>query len=336
MKNKIASITSMLAMSTLFVACADVDSLPAEQQQQAQMDEQGRSGNLRVYAAPRVRESGVKFIEYTIKACAGSGSDFSHTAVVAIDSEMTLPGGFKHFEDNPLDHKSSHLFADHFQVLEAGCYDVTGIPLDADKNVIESCSTAASNGLQVVASNTTEALMIVQCQSPDPGAVDVVTVVNHEPRITDIVFKKKTSTGLEDGSKFVCGYENHFCVEARDSDHDPLEFRVSATIEGAAAPCEVKQLENPDNVAVEETCFHIKCDESGRIDLDVTVFDLVRDADKKLITFEDYFDAKGTPKNSRAHMSFMTYLGGEEACDKPCEKKCPDTDQCPKKSDDAS
>lgn len=320
MKNKFFSITSMLAMTTLFAACGDVDGVPADQQ--LEMNE-ARNGALRVFAGPRVRQtSPVSFIEYTITACDAAQSDFSVSAVVALEKEMVLPGGIGKFEDSPLDHNSSHLFADLFQVLDPGCYDVTGTPLDADKNPLEQCSGAESKGLEVLEGATTEAMMIVHCQTKDPGALDVVTVVNHEPRITDITFKKKGEGELVDGSKFVCGHENIFCVEARDADSDPLQVNVAASIDGNAEGCMVASADSPEKADMNEFCFHVKCDTAGRVDLDVTVYDMVRNEAKELITFEEYFANAGAPKNSRAEMSFMTYLGGDEACDD--KEHCPD------------
>lgn len=324
---QLVKFTSILALSTFLSACGDINGVPDAAQAQE------RSGNLRVYAGPgAITSSDVTQIKYTVKACAGSGSDFEATAVVPLNKTMVLPGGIGQFENAPLDKNSAHLFADHFQVLDAGCYDVTAIPLNAEKKPSEKCSQAQTTGLNVLAGATTESMLIVQCQAPDPGALDTITVINHEPRITNITFKRLTDKHeLVDGNKFACGFENIACVTASDPDHDPLSVHVHASINEDDSLCEVSQIEE-GTMARDESCYRITCSTGGRVDLNAVVFDMLRDDAKKLISFEEYFKAKGDPKSSRSEISFMSYLGGKDDCEEPCEhkeKECPaDDDNC--------
>lgn len=333
MMQKFATLTSVLAMSTLLAACGDVDGAPA-----AGADaEENRNGSLRVYAGPgAAKTSDVALIKYTVTSCAGAEVEFENTAIVPLDKNMVLPGGIGQFEDAPLDNQSAHLFADHFQVLHAGCYDVVAVPLKADQQPSENCLQASASGLNVLEGATTETMLIVQCQTPDPGGLDVVTVVNHEPQITNIVFKTPGEDGeLVDGSKFACGFENHVCVIAHDPDKDPMKFELFTSIGGNDGACRVNQLPRGEEATPGEYCFKIECDMGGRVDIKATVFDMLRDESKSLITFEEYFANLGDPKSSRAELAFMSYLGGQADCETPCEPEpepAPEPEpDCPKK-----
>lgn len=316
MYQKILSSTAMLALSCAFFSCGDVS--PA--QHGVLQQNQERSGSLRFSAAPADKaNSDVAFVEYRVSAC-GSANQVLASAIVPLSPGMVLPGGFKNFEDNPLDHDSAHRFADFFHLFREGCYNVVAIPLSEGQNPSKKCLSARKEGLIVKEGFTTETMLIIQCESPDPGAIDVAAVLNHEPKITDVKFKKRGKDGLEAGSKFACGFHNIVCVTTEDPDNDPLRFGFELSVNGDAESCSIEP-ENPEMNSGLERCFKFTCDDQGRVDIKVTVHDLLRVADKNLITFEDYFKAQGDPKPSRAEFDFMSYLGGDEACEEPCEVK---------------
>lgn len=328
MMQKIATLTSVLAMSTLLAACGDVDGAPA-----AGADAEHRNGSLRVYSGPgAAKTSDVALIKYTVTSCAGAAVEFVNTAIVALDKQMVLPGGIDQFKDAPLHNKSSHLFADHFQVLPAGCYDVVAQPLKADKQPSQHCQQASASGLNVIEAATTETMLLVQCQTPDPGGLDSITVINHEPQITNITFKRTDKDGkLVEGSKFACGFDNHICVLAHEPDNDPMKFKLSTSIAGDDGACTVDPLPRGEEATPGEQCFKISCNSGGRVDIKATVFDMIRHESKGLITFEEYFSSIGDAKSSRAELAFMSYLGGQKDCEKPCETKPePKKPDCPK------
>lgn len=311
MKAKLLSFTTLIALSTALSACGDINGVPAEYTEL-------RSGSVRALTGLRSDTAAdVVAIEYTVTTCDGSGAAIS--AVIPLESDMVLPGALDTFKDNPLDKDSAHRFADFFQVLDAGCYNVTAQPINSNELPSEHCTGASAENLTVLEGATTEAVLIVQCNTPDPGALDVVTVVNNEPRITNIVFKKKDDSGkLVNGGKYTCGLENYACVVAYDPDRDPLHFGIEAMLENGAGDCAVEEVPERYTIEQQEKCFKISCTVPGKVNLKATVFDMVRDPDLNLITFEDYFEAIGQPKTSRAQIGFMTYLGGDENCEDPC------------------
>lgn len=311
MKAKFLSLTSLLALSTALSACGDINGVPAEYSEL-------RGGSVRAIAGLRADAGAeVVSIHYTVEACDGSGVVAS--ATIPLEKNMVLPGALGSFQDNPLDKDSAHRFSDFFKVLDAGCYNVTAQPIGADELASENCSAAEAKDLNVLEGATTEAVLIVQCETPDPGALDVVTVINNEPRITDIVFKTVDETeALVDGSKFTCGLENRVCVQAHDPDHDPLSFELVAKLNNSEENCTVEQIPTRGAAQTQEQCFKINCIAPGKVELSATVFDMVRNQDKELITFEDYFTSLGQTKTSRAHIGFMTYLGGDENCEEHC------------------
>jgi hypothetical protein len=73
-----------------------------------------------------------------------------------------LPG---RFDNSPLDKNSAHPFADLFELLPVGCYDVTVAPLDAKSNPSTDCATVIAQDVEVRASNTTEVFLSVSARA---------------------------------------------------------------------------------------------------------------------------------------------------------------------------
>ena len=223
----------------------------------------------------------------------------------------TVPGGISELEDEPLDADSEHLFADAFESLEAGCYDVTATPVQEDGTASEMCASATKEGVEVTAGQTTEVILINQCSSEDSGAIDAISVINHEPEIDDVYFEE---------SKFTtCEEEIVICAEVTDPDGDPLEFvwELSEDAPSAEGPTVVSTVEDEETGAVTQCVSYIP-KEAGQYDLTVTVFDLLH-VDDALVRIEDWLASEGYPSESRATLDFFFYSVDSDAC---CA--CPD------------
>ena len=160
----------------------------------------------------------VRFDVTEVACTPGNGDSVTgETWTATTDFEdMFLPGGIPTFEDKPYDADSSHMFADRYFLLPAGCYDVLVTPLDQAGADSSDCASAHQDGVEVVDGETTEILLISQCQGPARGGLDVIATINHPPEIDDLTFNP---------SKFVATCEGTVvCVTASDPDGDPLEW----------------------------------------------------------------------------------------------------------------
>src|SRR5690349_15689791 len=73
--------------------------------------------------------AGIRF-EVTPVSCEdGSPTGAASTETAPLDADQTVPGDAENLQDNPLAAGSSHLFADSFVVVPAGCYDVVATPV---------------------------------------------------------------------------------------------------------------------------------------------------------------------------------------------------------------
>jgi hypothetical protein len=110
---------------------------------------------------------------------------------------------------------SNHRFADAFFVLAPGEYLAQATPMNGDAGA-QSCQPSTWKQATVYSSETTEIYLISQCESPDNGGLDIVAVLNHQPKITDLAFNP---------SKFVAVCEQlYVTVSAEDPDGDPLTY----------------------------------------------------------------------------------------------------------------
>jgi len=151
-----------------------------------------------------------------------SGADLGDEPISAMEGleSLYLPGGISVFEQAPYDADSKHIFADHYFLLDEGCWDVTAQPL-AGEAYSAVCDPAHKKGVQVNDGTTSEILLISQCEGASRGGLDVIGSLNRPPEITSVEFKN---------SKFLSSCEptedsaNQVCVTAIDPDGDPMEF----------------------------------------------------------------------------------------------------------------
>ena len=239
----------------------------------------------------------------TRTSCDGESYEPWETEVDVDLQDLLLPGGLDEFEDQPLDGDSAHLFADYFVVVPAGCYDVQVTPIQEDGTSSEDCATANMSGVEVEDGETTEILLVSQCDGPENGALDTVAVLNHPPVIDSLTYNP---------SKFTrCAETVEICATASDADGDPLEFVWSSNGPEFTVG---EAITDGDSVT---QCATVTPDEGGTYALDLTVYDLFVE-DGELVRAEDWLQARGEDVESNDTLSFPLHVQCEEAeCEEP-------------------
>lgn len=240
-------------------------------------------------------------IEYELQLVDCEGGESVGSPIVAVRQleGQVLPGNLTEFADTPLDANSMHAFADLFKVVKPGCYNVTTTPLDTNGDASAECVAANKTGVEVLEGQTTEVFLINQCRGSDPGALDAVSALNREPNLDDVWFSD---------SKFFCGSEGEICASASDPDGDPLEFALTL---GQGEPCTV-QAGTP---TASEQCWTIVCDEAGKVDFKISVYDLLHDGGD-LMRVEDWLEAEGYPSESHGELNTFAYV--DSGANTPC------------------
>jgi hypothetical protein len=222
----------------------------------------------------------------------GTALSAATSRTAELDSDQTIPGNIAELQDSPLNAGSSHLFADSFQVLAAGCYDVTATPVTQDGGTSQDCAAASKNGVVVYEGQTTEIFLINQCAGIDPGALDTIVSLNHEPIIIDVYFEE---------SKFACGLSNVVCAVASDPDGDPVELLLQSE------DCEASSTSEASEGGA---CWELTCSDTGMHPFTVLAYDQVHGEDGGLVRTEDWLAAQGYPNESHSQLALHTYLDG--------------------------
>lgn len=237
----------------------------------------------------------VESISYAVQqvdCVTGAAIGYPEYSYVALSSDY-VPGDIAELEDNPLAADSAHLSADSFVVVPAGCYEVTASPLGASGIASADCAIAKKSGVVVEEGQTVEVLLINQCQGEDPGGLDAVAALNHEPTIDDVWFGE---------GKFICGASGTVCVQAHDSDNDPLEYALELS---PGAPCSASPLPSEGDVM----CWSLACSEYGKHTFSVVVYDQLS-ADGGPVRIEDWLAAEGYAGESHSELSAFAYFEG--------------------------
>ncbi|MCA9539678.1 MAG: hypothetical protein KC620_12365 [Myxococcales bacterium] len=212
-------------------------------------------------------------------------------------ADVRLPGMIPGFEDRPLDAASSHVMADQYLVLPAGCYDVIGTPIDSDGRASADCASAIEVGVEVVDGQTTEILMISQCQGPPVGGLDAILALNHPPVLVDLTYEP-------DKFAFECEFVT-LCATFADPDRDPLRLVWNNLGRGWSAGPDLRSREYSDGAVTE--CVRVAGGGNGRYDFRVEAFDLLHH-DGGLLTFEDWYALRGMPQRSRDGIDSHWYV----------------------------
>jgi hypothetical protein len=271
-------------------------------------DEVGSTGlELAVDIVGDTDVAGMRFDLQPVSCADGAPIAGAPPIVIVKDLEdILLPGGIPEFVNAPFDPDSQHVFADAFLVVEAGCYDVTTTPIDAEGAPSADCRPASARRVEVVESRTTELFLINQCDATDPGAIDIGTGLNHAPELISLVFEE-SKFGLR------CD-EQVICATVLDVDGDPLELAWNLLVDlPYEGPRLVSETENEDGSITQ--CVEITPLEAGRYEVLLQVFDLIT-VEGALVRVEDYLAAAGNPAESHAELTFPFYAAdqGPDLC----------------------
>jgi hypothetical protein len=265
-------------------------------------------------------EIDVAYLQYSITRVPCSAGEQIEPLTREVRAEL-LQGGIPPLGDNPLFADASrHQFADHFEVVPAGCYDVTATPLAEDTTVSADCGQARRNGIRVEDGLTTEVVLLSQCTGPAVGALDAAVAFNQPPQLLNLTYSP---------SKFVTtGSAATVCAIAADPNGDPIEFEWSqvggAMIgEPAPAPDQSPPEEIPDSTS---ECVSITPDQAGSYDFEVRVFDLLRDETGQLVRFEVVLAQLGSPNASRDSLRFPLHasLADDQTPEEPEQPEQPE------------
>jgi len=221
----------------------------------------------------------------------------SRTVTVHLEKIM-LPGGIAAFEDSPLDKGSAHPFADHFEVVPAGCYNLNATPLTESGDLSSDCAAAWAKGIKVMDGATTEVFLISQCKGTAVGAVDTTVALNRPPTILQVEYKP---------SKFInVGDNDVICATASDPNGDPVEFAW----DHADGPiCDTPLVISSERKGNDTTeCVSLTPKNAGSYMFEVKVLDLLHDEEGNLISFEQWLRAHGYPNDSHDSLAFPLYV----------------------------
>lgn len=263
-------------------------------------DQVGRQGMyLRSDIPASADVVGVRF-DFTPVDCADGAVLGASTSVERPLEPFKIPGGIGDLENNPLDADSEHFFADAFATLEPGCYDVVSTPITESGEPSATCRPARERLVEVFEGRTTEIFLVNQCSGEDPGALDVIATLNHEPNIDDVEFEH---------SKFrACGETQVICATVTDPDKDPLEFEwtLDESSPAAAGPRVVRRDEDPETGTVTE-CVEYEPSAPGKYNVTLRVYDRVW-KDGEPIRIEEWLAEAGYPSESHAQLDFFFYV----------------------------
>ena len=207
---------------------------------------------------------------------------------------------------------SGHAFADAFVVLNEGCYDVVALPLQADGSPSDICTLGVYNNAQVVDGQTTEVVLVSQCNGQQKtGAIDQLVLINQPPVIVD---------GWFDPDKWVCHDDvQTLCLKFFDPNKDPVDILWQQV---SGVPLEqgitfLSSEQNPDGTTTE--CVTWKHAGPGKVEFQAVGYDLFKNPNGPgNITFESYFQSLGLQTTSHDSLDFMAYgLSNPTTC--PCD-----------------
>jgi hypothetical protein len=237
-------------------------------------------------------------IEYKIdRVACFDGEEFEALSLTvnARVEPMDLP---PEFEGSPLDKDSRHPFADHFEVVPAGCYDIQATPLTPGGTVSEECAAALAQDIEVVDGETTEVFMISQCKGTATGAVDAVVAFNRPPNLVDLEYNP---------SKFVIkGDLTTICATAVDPNGDSIEFEWDIQAGGMCTGPDVSSSTLDGDKVIE--CVQITPNEGGDYWFEVWMYDLLHGEDGQLIRIERWLSEHGYPNESHDSLRFPLYV----------------------------
>jgi hypothetical protein len=260
----------------------------------------GETGLAIAVAANTGGETDVDKMRYSINRVACEDGDkidaLSRTITVKLES-MKLPGGISAFENSPLDAGSEHPFADHFEVLPAGCYNIDAVPLAKGGEVSADCAPAWAKGISVEDGETTEVFLISQCKGAAVGALDTVVALNQPPTLEQVTYKP---------SKFISvGDKETICVTASDLNGDTIEFAWT----NVGPVCDAPIVSSNERIGNSVTqCVELTATMAGSFMFEVKIYDLLHLESGALLRFEQWLRDHGYPNDSHDSLRLPLYV----------------------------
>jgi len=278
----------------------------------------GETG-LSIAAAANIGDTAdVVLMQYSIDRIAcedGAKIDPLNRTITVRVENMLLPGGIPAFENSPLDKSSAHPFADHFEVVPAGCYNITATPLTEDGDHSADCAAARAQGVQVKDGETTEVYLISQCKGTAVGALDTTVALNRPPTIERLNYNP---------SKFInTGDTEVICVTASDPNGDPVEFTwAQVGVAVSDTPVVIASQRNGNSTT---ECVELVPTAPGTFWFEVKIYDLLHEENNDLIAYEQWLRVHGYPNDSHDLLRFPLYVaqqidsGGSDPVLEPSE-----------------
>jgi len=263
----------------------------------------GETGLAIAAAANTGGETDVAQMRYSISrtACAeGEKIDaLNRTITVKLEPRM-LPGGIPAFENSPLDQDSAHPYADHFEVMPAGCYNLDATPLTKGGELSADCAPAWAKGISIVDGETTEVFLISQCKGAAVGAVDTLVALNRPPTLEQVSYTP---------SKFISvGDIDTICVTASDPNGDPIEF----TWTNVGPVCDHPIAVSNDQQGKSTTqCVQLSATMAGSFMFEVKIYDLLHAEGGDLIRYEQWLRDHGYPNDSHDSLRLPLYVAAD-------------------------
>ncbi|MEZ4264938.1 MAG: Ig-like domain-containing protein [Myxococcota bacterium] len=197
---KLAHVVAIASLLLGPLACSDSGS--------SAPDSRGTLRAPLVFPGP---DHGVTMISYVVVEAGGTCADVPVASkIVPVETEM-LPAHIEVATSGG----DMHPFGDALFILPPGDYLVCATPMLDPETPSPDCAPVSGTAT-VIAEQTTEIVLISQCEGEPAGGLDVVVVLNDPPRIDDLVFET---------SKFItmCEFET-ITVVASDPNGDALTY----------------------------------------------------------------------------------------------------------------
>ena len=269
-------------------------------------------------------------------ACAGAGAGGAGGAPPAFEavehvelSGAFVPGGSEALVNAPFAAGSAHPAADQFFLVDAGCYDVTVVPVDEVGSPTTGCQAATVGGVEVLDGETSEITVVIQCNggAPQVGALDVIAAINRPPFLQHVEYRPSKMNPA-------CA-PVMICARASDADDDPLDISWEHTTGDAfSVGPDLASLEGgPGDVT---SCIQLVAAAPGYHVVTVIVHDMAWSGGE-LVTIESLLAAQGQPHRSRASLELPLHIGqaraGGESCLSPpdppvCDAPTTDCGRC--------
>jgi hypothetical protein len=291
---------ALFGATLMLAGCVDAqaESSDGDGQDQSHVGETGIAINAAIDASA---ETDVTQMRYGIVrvACAADEQFEPLSRDIQVDLQtIMLPGGVPALDEGPLARGSQHRFADHFELLPAGCYDVTATPLGVDAAASQDCAVARVNRVQVQDGLTSEVFLVSQCKGAEMGSVDAVVALNQPPQLTNLTFSP---------SKFIrAGETTTVCATAIDPNGDAMELEWSQ-VGGDLGTGEVTTATNQDGSTTQ--CAPIGPADPGDYEFEVRIYDVIRDENNNPIRVERWLSEHGYPSDSHDSLRFPVHVG---------------------------